>query len=160
MPVLPNERPVFRPRMGKNAGFAQRRAVFPAAEGQKRLFCPTKGLIFVFGWANTPVLPNEKLYFRLRDPKMACFGVRRGVFPGSGAQKGLFWGTEVGGEGGGRRRTGQRGTGASGRPEKGHQGKGASGKRGTAAGIYARRRLRRGRCGGLWGRPSSRPAVA
>ena len=32
--------------------------------------------------------------------------------------------------------------------------------RGTAAGIYEIRRLRRGRCGGLWGRPSSRPAVA
>ena len=32
--------------------------------------------------------------------------------------------------------------------------------RGTAAGIYEIQRLRRGRCGGLWGRPSSRPAVA
>ena len=99
---------------------------------------------------------------------MACFVVRRCVFPGSGTQNGRFWGTEAGGEGGGRRLkgqrgngvTGQRGTGASGRPEKGHQGKGASGKRGIAAGIYALRRQQHGRCGGLWGRPSSRPAVA
>ena len=32
--------------------------------------------------------------------------------------------------------------------------------RDTAAGVNGIRRLQRGRCGGLWGRPSSRPAVA
>ena len=49
MPVLPNERVVFRPRMGKNACFAQRRALFPATDGQKCLFCPTKGRISGLG---------------------------------------------------------------------------------------------------------------
>ena len=63
--------------MGKNVCFAQRKACFSSLDGQIRLFCPTTAL-----------------NIRLRDPKMACFGVRRGVFPGSGSQNGLFWGTD------------------------------------------------------------------
>ncbi len=47
------------------------------AEGQKCLFCPTVAL-----------------YSRDWVSKMACFGARRGVFPGSGTQNGIFWGTE------------------------------------------------------------------
>ncbi len=37
---------------------------------------------------------------------------------------------------------------------------GGRGTGGIAAGVNAIRRQQRGRCGGLWGRPSSRPAVA
>ena len=36
---------------------------------------------------------------------------------------------------------------------------GGRGTGGIAAGVNAIRRLQRGRCGGLWGRPSSRPVV-
>jgi hypothetical protein len=80
--------------MGKNACFAQRRAVFLVTDGQKRLFCPTKGAFPSYGWAKVPVLPNERTCFRVLEPKMAGFGARRCVFSGPGHQKGLLWGTE------------------------------------------------------------------
>ena len=63
--VLPNGRSFFRARMGKNACFAQRRAVFSGADGQKCRFCPTKGCFSGFGWAKRPVLPNGELGFPL-----------------------------------------------------------------------------------------------
>jgi hypothetical protein len=123
--------------MGKNARFAQRKACFSSSDGQKYLFCPTAAL-----------------KFRLRDPKMTCFGVRRGVFPGSGAQKGLFWGTEVCfprfgtpkwpvlGHGGRRRRRRQKANGTTRHRGFGAAGKGASGKRGIREKGHRRRNIR------------------
>jgi len=66
MPVLPNEWPFFGLPMGKSAGFAQQRAVFPSVDGQKCLYCPMKGCFFGRGWAKMSVLPNEGLVFRAR----------------------------------------------------------------------------------------------
>jgi hypothetical protein len=76
--------------MGKSAGFAQRKAVFSAADGQKCLFCPTKGCFSGRGWAKMPVLPNEGLVFRLRMGKSACFAQQKAVFPSADGQKCRF----------------------------------------------------------------------
>ena len=64
-------------RMGKNGCFAQRGVVFRQRMGKKCVFYPTVAL-YSRGWVS----------------KMACFGARKGVFPGSGTQNGMFWGTE------------------------------------------------------------------
>ena len=69
--------------------------VLPGAVGQKRLFCPTGGLFFGPCWAKVPILPNERLVFRLRMGKNACFAQRRVVFLGSDGQKCLFCPTAV-----------------------------------------------------------------
>ena len=60
------------------------------SDGQKRLFCPTKGLFFVHGWAKVLVLPNEELNFWSRMGKNACFAQRRALFPATDGQKCLF----------------------------------------------------------------------
>ena len=128
--------------------------VLPGAVGQKRLFCPTKSCFSGRGWAKVPVLPNGSVEYPASGPQNGLFWGTNGRFSGLGTPKGLFWGTgsrfwgtEAGGEGGGRSRkgqrgerdngvTGQRGTGASGRPEKGHQGKGAPPPEYTRSGGY------------------------
>ena len=92
-PVLPNEGRFSQLRMGKSACFAQRRALFPATDGQKCLFCPTKGRVSGFWNPKWQDLGHGGVFFRVRDTKKACFGVRRGGFPGSGTQNGMFWGT-------------------------------------------------------------------
>ena len=175
LPVLPNGALFSLPRMGKSACFAQRRAVFPGLAGQKPLFCPTERCFPCRGWAKVLVLPNEGEIIRVRDPKMAVFGVRRRVFLGPGTQNALFWGTEGRFPGFGNPKWlllvyedeffrvrdpkmacfGVRKAGGEG--ERDDE---APGLRDNAAGIYEIRRLQRGHCGGLWGRPSSRPAVA
>ena len=91
--ILPNGTPLFLPLMGKNACFAQRRAVIPATDGQKRLFCPTESCFSCFGWAKTLVLTNGTRVLRAWDTKRVAFGVRQASFAGSGHQKGCFWGT-------------------------------------------------------------------
>ena len=101
-----------RPRMGKSACFAQRSAVFPAVDGQKRLFCPTKARFSRFGIPKWQVLGHGRAFFWVRDPKMPCFGARRRVFLTSGTQNALFWGTE--------RRRGQRQRGRGGNGAQHH----------------------------------------
>ncbi len=138
--------------MGKSACFAQRGAVIPASDGQKPLFCPTGRVFCEFGTPKRLFLGYVRRVLRIRDTKKAVFGVRKASFAGSGHQKGCFWGTqgEFCGFGGAK---------AVGRQGEAGVGGGKQGW-GTAAGVNAIRRLQRGRCGGLCGRPSSRPAVA
>ncbi len=83
-------RPSSRPAV---ACFAQRGAVFPAADGQLRLFCPTGSRFSCLGWAKTLVLTNGTRVLRVRDTKRAAFGVRQAVLAGLGYQKGGFWDT-------------------------------------------------------------------
>ena len=145
--------------MGKSAGFAQQEACFSSADGQKRLFCPTRGLFFVFGWAKVPVSPNGSVEFPASGPQNGLFWGTKGRFSGLGTPKwhvlgyeGVFFRAREPKKAcfGARRYaekaeaegerdngvTGQRGTGASGRPEKGHQGKGAPPPEYTRYGGY------------------------
>ena len=131
--------------MGKNPCFAQRRRDFPESGNPK---CPVLGHEAAFSWA--------------RDPKMPCFGARKGVFLASGTQNGCYWCTKMSFSRSGTPKCLVLGYGrqAEKAEAEGERDDEAPGLRDNAAGIYEIRRLQRGHCGGLWGRPSSRPAVA
>ena len=70
-------------------------ACFPAADGQKPLFCPTEGCFPCHGWAKTPVLPNGALFFLPWMGKNPCFAQRSAVFPAADVQKPLFCPTKA-----------------------------------------------------------------
>ena len=73
--------------MGISACFAQRKDVFPGSGTQNGRIWGTEVCFFGSGTPKRPVLGYGGEDFRAREPKKACFGVRRGEAE-AGAKRG------------------------------------------------------------------------